>query len=462
MLFERIESEGLAHNSYLIGDSGSAVVIDPRRDCEVYVERARAAGLPITRIFETHRNEDYVAGSVELAERTGAQIWHADSYLPYAYGEPVEDGETWTIGRLKLQALHTPGHTPGSMSYLLHEPGGAPWAVFSGDTLFASEVGRVDLLGMDRAEELAGLLYDSIFGKLLPLGDGVLVCPAHGAGSACGPSIADRPWTTIGLERQVNPRLDAKDKAEFVANIAIEMERPPYFRQMERLNVEGAPILGRLPNVPLLWPIRFARMAEEAFVLDTRMDLGFAAAHVPGALSIYPNGLASYAGWFLPYDRPLLLVAEGNDIELTVRKLLRLGYDRLAGQLAGGMLSWHVAGQESAHVELLTVQALCRLLDAGKEMHILDVRSIQEVQAMGIPGAQHIHITLLPSRLDEVPRDRPIYIFCGTGMRSMIGASVLERAGWSDVKVILGGLAGWNSVRCPLRGSDQRSAVSDQ
>ena len=181
MLFERIESEGLAHYSYLVGDQREAVVFDPRRDCEVYVERAYEQGLAIKHVLETHRNEDYLIGSVELAERTDAEIWHADSQLQYRYGRPAEDGQTWKVGRLEVRAIHSPGHTPGSMSYLLHDPEGEPWVVFTGDALFAGDVGRVDLLGMDRAEELAAQLYDTIFGKLLPLGDGVIVCPAHGA-----------------------------------------------------------------------------------------------------------------------------------------------------------------------------------------------------------------------------------------------------------------------------------------
>ncbi|MBU1750692.1 MAG: MBL fold metallo-hydrolase, partial [Chloroflexi bacterium] len=226
MLFERIESKGLAHYSYLIGDGQEAMVIDPRRDCDIYVEQAVKAGFRITHILETHRNEDYVIGSPELAARTGAAIWHADAQWDYQYGQPVQDGQTWPVGRLKVQAIHTPGHTPGHMSYLLHDPDGAPWVVFTGDALFAGDVGRVDLLGMDRAAEMAGRLYDTLFGRLLPLGDQVIVCPAHGAGSVCGTAIAERLWTTVGLERRLNPSLQHTDRAGFVAQTARELERP--------------------------------------------------------------------------------------------------------------------------------------------------------------------------------------------------------------------------------------------
>jgi len=212
MLFAKIESPGLAHNSYLVGDEGTAAVIDPRRDADVYVDRATAEGLRIAYVFETHRNEDYLIGSCELAARTGAELWHADDQWDYEYGKAVHDGQTWEVGRLTFRALHTPGHTPGHMSYVLHEPDGAAWMVFTGDALFAGDVGRTDLMGIDMADEMARLLYGSIFTKILPLGDHVLVCPAHGAGSVCGATIAERPWTTIGLERRLNPRLQITER----------------------------------------------------------------------------------------------------------------------------------------------------------------------------------------------------------------------------------------------------------
>jgi hydroxyacylglutathione hydrolase len=453
MLFERVESRGLAHFSYLIGDQGDAMVIDPRRDCEVYVERAYGEGMRITHILETHRHEDFVIGSPELARRTDAEIWHADGQLDYLYGHPVEHGQTWEVGRLRLQAIYSPGHTPGSMSYLLRDPGGEAWMVFTGDALFAGDVGRVDLLGMDRAEEMAGLLYETIFNQLLPLGDGVIVCPAHGAGSVCGTAIAERMWTTIGLEREVNPRLQFTDEAQFVVQAAQELERPPYFRLMEKYNLGGAPLLASIPDLTPLSPGEFAREQEEGLAVDTRSELGFASAHVPGSLFIWAGGLAGFAGWFLPHDMPILLVSEGENPVQIARYLLRLGYDDLAGYLAGGMLAWHTAGLESNAIRTVTVQQLCSLLDEGEETSILDVRSEEELDKVGrIPGAQHIHITQLPEHLDDVPGDGTIYVFCGSGLRSTLAASLLRRAGWRDLVIVLGGFAGWTSVRCPLDG----------
>jgi len=275
MLFKRIQSEGISHNSYLIGDGREAVVIDPRLDCDVYVEEAHLEGFRIRHIFETHRHEDFVLGSAALAARTGAEIWHADSQWEYRYGNAAQDGQTWNIGRLTLKAIHSPGHTPGSMSYLLCDPDEVPWMVFTGDALFAGDVGRVDFMGMDRAPEMAGYLYDTLFGKLLSLGDGVIVCPAHGAGSVCASEIGERMWTTVGLERLHNPKLQVADRDEFITLTARKMEYPPYFRRMEQLNLEGAQFSGSLP-LPL--SVReFVRMAQDAVVVDTRTEVAFSA-----------------------------------------------------------------------------------------------------------------------------------------------------------------------------------------
>lgn len=451
MLFERIVSKGLAHYSYLLGDKFDAIVIDPRRDCGIYIEMAAVEGMGIRHILETHRNEDYVVGSAELARRTGAEIWHADGHLDYHYGRAVEGGQRWKVGRLEVEAIHAPGHTLGMMNYLLRDPGGVPWMIFSGDTLFAGEVGRIDLLGAEMEPKMAGLLYESIFGKLLPLGDEVLLCPAHGAGSVCGEAIAERIWTTVGIERRHNPRLQFREKESFVAHLMENQpERPPYFSRMERLNLEGAPFAAR-PSPKILAPAEFEATAGNAAVLDTRMELGFGAAHVPGAQSIWKDGLASFAGWYLDYERPILLVNETNDFEEQILILARLGFDNVAACLAGGMLSWHTAGRENQSIGTLTVQEICRRLDAGEEFWILDVRSDEELRKDGrIPGASHIHVTQLPNLLEEIPRNRRIHVFCGSGLRSMIAASYLQRQGWRDLEVILGGMGAWRSKKFPI------------
>jgi len=454
--FERIVSEGLSHFSYIIGNGGEAVVIDPRRDCDIYIKKTIKEDMRITHILETHRNEDYLIGSLELSSQTGAEIWHADTQWDYKYGQAVEEGQKWKLGNMVLEALHTPGHTPGSMSYLLHDPSGTPWMVFCGDALFAGDVGRVDLMGMDRAEEMAGMLYDSLFQKLLPLGDEVLLNPAHGMGSVCGASIAPRMWTSIGLERKLNPRIQAKNKQEFISTTVKELERPPYFKQMERLNLEGPHILGFLPYLFPLSLQEFSDKKKQSHVLDTRMELDFSSAFVPDSLSIWLDGIASFAGWFLSYDRPVLLVTEAEDPTKIVRLLLRMGYDDLEGFLSGGIHSWLLHGKPAGSIHTLMVQDFCRELDKKEQLWILDVRSNEELDQNGrITGAHHIHITQLPNQMSDVPKDIPVYIFCGSGLRSMIAASLLKRNGWDQLSVILGGFAGWNSITCPIQKPDK-------
>ncbi len=452
MLFERIESEGLSHYSYLIGRDGEAAVIDPRRDCQIYAERAARQGMRIRYILETHRNEDYLIGSVELASITGAEIWHADAQWDYRYGRPVTDGQEWRIGHLKIRALLSPGHTPGMMSYLLHDDEDAPWILFSGDALFAGDVGRVDFMGSDRLDEMAALLYGTLFERLLPLGDGIIVCPAHGPGSVCASAISDRVWTTIGLERCHNPKLQFCEPYKFIAAAAKDLEKPPYFSQMERLNLEGSPMPEGFPVLTPLSPSEFKERMNKGIVVDTRTPESFGGSHIKNALSIWVDGLPSFAGWFLPYDKPLLLVVDEGEEEKAVSFLTRLGYDSIAGKLSGGMLSWHKAGEETVSHRTVTVQELCTVLDSGGLSCLLDVRSREELEKDGrIANALHIHITELPQHFAEVPKDRPVYVFCASGLRSTIAASLLEREGWDDVKVVLGGFTGWNSSVCPLQ-----------
>jgi hydroxyacylglutathione hydrolase len=341
------------------------------------------------------------------------------------------------------------------MSYLLSDANGTPWILFSGDTLFAGDVGRADLLGMERAEEMAGLLYDSIVDRVLPLGDHIIVCPGHGPGSVCASDIAERTITTIGLERLYNPKLTFGDRGSFVAVNARRLERPPYFRTMERLNVESPPLLGSLPMPSPLSPGDFGPIMDNCFVLDTRTPLSFASAHIPGSLSIWEEGLPSFAGWFLTYDRPILLVTDTTDTSRAVRYLIRLGFDRIEGTLAGGMLGWHMAGNISTGVTTVAAGDVSCTLDAptagAPRPFVLDVRGDGELASAGrISGAHHIHITALPDRLDEVPRDRSVVIFCGSGLRSMIAASLLEMHGYPRTTVVLGGVAGWKSASCPV------------
>jgi hydroxyacylglutathione hydrolase len=449
MLFKRIESEGLSHYSYIVGDGTSAAVIDARRDCEEYLQTASEAGLRITHIFETHRNEDYLTGAPELARATGAEILTADAMLGIKHGRPVKDGETFNIGRLKIQAILSPGHTPGHMSYLLFDPDGVPWILFSGDALFAGDVGRTDFLGADMLEEMTGQLYDTIFEKLLPLGDHILLCPAHGPGSVCGASISEREWTTLGIERLHNPRLQVKDRADFVKTGKM-LDRAPYFLRMEEWNVEGPPNLSSVPRLNALTAAEFEEaMAAGAVVLDAREYIEYGVSHIPGAIFVSGHALPVYGGWFLPYDKPILLVAEPDEIEILRRRLLRIGYDNLGGFLGPGMLGWKFAGKAVERIRMPHASEVCEDLKGNKDILLLDVRKPEEVAKGGeLPKSVNINLTELAQRYGELPRDKDIYPMCGSGNRAMMGASLLQRLGFTNVAVPLGGIKALKAV-CP-------------
>ena len=454
MLLKQIESHGLAHYSYLIGDGTEALVIDPRRDVDIYIDVAQEHGMDLNTVLETHRNEDYLVGSLEVQRRTGAEVWHADGHLPYEYGKPVKEGDQWQVGRLKIEALGTPGHTPGSFSYLLYDAEGNPWAVFTGDALFAGDVGRVDFLGEDKVRDMAEQLHESLFTRLLSLDDGVIVFPAHGSGSACGFDIAERRLSSVGIERGANPALQHTEREAFVNHVGQVLDKAPHFERMEEHNLKGATPLHELATPRALSPEQFEReMADEdALVVDVRSELAFGTSHLPGSLFIFQSGLESFAGFFIPPDSKLLLVSEGAYPEDCITRLRRMGFDNIQGYLAGGLNAWQNTGRGTASVGTVPVQNLCRILDESNDYWLLDVRKTEELKKQGaISGAHHIPMAQIAGSIDDIPRDEHIYIFCGSGLRAMIVASILLRAGYENVSVALGGLKAWISTSCPIR-----------
>jgi hydroxyacylglutathione hydrolase len=446
VLFERIVSEGISQNSYLIGSGGRAAVIDPRRDCDIYLEIAGRNELAITHIFETHRNEDYTIGSLELKKRCGADIFHG-SQLAFAYGKPVNEGDRFTLGSLVLSVLETPGHTEESISLVLWdtEVSDTPYMVFSGDTLFAGDIARTDFFGHERKAEMAGKIYDSITGKILPLGDGAILCPAHGAGSVCGGEIADHPFTTLGYEKKTNPQL-ASGRESFIQQRATESPYyPPYFRQMEKYNQDGAPILHRLPDLrPLSIPDVNQFRKSGCQIIDIRSPASFGAGHIPGSISIWREGLPAFMGWFLDYQRPVVIVDDFNlDLNRVVRHFIRLGYDTIAGILSGGFPAWTKAAQDIGTVQTCSVQQLKERLDKENPF-ILDVRDIKNWHAVGhIPGARHIYIGELPQHLDEISRNEPIVVYCDAGYKGSLAASILSIHQYHNITNVLGGMTAW-------------------
>jgi len=453
MIFERIKSEGIAHNSYLIGSEGEAAVIDPRRDCQIYLDLAQQEGLKIKHVFETHRNEDYVVGSLELNGLTGADIYHGPG-LDWGYGHTLRDGQEFRVGSLRLTAIHTPGHTRESMSYALADlsSGEATVMVFTGDALLVGDVGRTDFYGPEQTPVLASSLYDSIFNRLLPLGDGVILCPAHGAGSVCGANIADRDESTLGIERVQNPVLQ-KSKDDFVKHkIAERLEMAPYFRQMEKYNLEGPPLLKGLLVPSPLAPVEFRKEMEKgAVVVDTRGPAAFGGAHIRGSLSIWLEGLPVFAGWVLDYESPILLVLEDErSPEQAVRYLARAGYDRIAGYAGGGVEAWYKAGFPAGRLQVLAAHELKARMDRGERLTVLDVRAGSEWEEGHIRGAMHIYVGYVRGTLDEIPREKAVAVICRSGHRAGLGASMLLREGWQEVYNVLGGMETWVSAGYPV------------
>jgi len=445
MFIETIRSDGLAHLSYLVGSKGEAAVIDPRRDCEVYTELARSRDHRITHIFETHRNEDLLSGAAPLAERSGAAVHHGPHAAGIvAYADTVSEGDTFKIGDLRLDVLETPGHTDDSVSLALVDctTGDDTVAVFTGDALFVGDVGRTDFYPQ-RREEVAGLLYDSLR-KLEALGDHVVVHPAHGAGSVCGSNMADRDFSTIGYERRNNPRFARHDRAEFIRKkLAEHHEQPPYFRAMERGNLTGADAPSNLRPIPLDVHT-FAALDDDTVIVDLRRASSFAGAHIPGSVALPLDMLAAYAGWLLDADAPLALVVDdARQAEESVRRLSRIGYDRITGYLATALSLWAAEGLAFSQMTAVNARTVSDRLGSSENWTLLDVRSGEEFAAQAVPGARNEYLGELPDRLDELDRSAAYTVMCGSGARATIAASLLLRSGFERVDVFLGSMGAW-------------------
>ncbi len=453
MFLRKIKSEGLAHLSYILGDGDEAIVIDPRRDGDIYRQIAEAEEVRIVHIFETHRNEDYVIGSIDLARKTGAAIHHG-SALDFAYGNPVSEGDTFPAGGLRLRVLETPGHTMESISLVVTDVnfGETPVAVFTGDALFIGDVGRTDFFP-DRAREVAGMLYDSIFNKLLPLGDQTILYPAHGAGSVCGDSMASREFSTLGHERIYNPVLQKTDREEFIEyKVAEHHYQPPYFRLMEEYNQKGAPPLTDPPHPCCFSPEKVeAAAGQGAILLDLRSPEAFSGAFIPGSLAIPLDMVPAYAGYLINWERDIVLIPEDSgQVPAAVRSLIRMGYDNIPGYLKGGMHAWETSGRTYDRIRAVHARELTERLQGSEDFTLLDVRKLSEFEESRLEGAEHIFLGELPDRLDELDKNKPVVTFCGSGRRAIIAASILKQNGFKQVENSLGSIAACESIGCRL------------
>ena len=456
---DRIFTPGLAQVAYLVADpaAGVVAVIDPRRDIDAYLDWANAHSVRIAAIFETHVHADFVSGARELAEATGAPIYASRlGHEEFAH-TPLDDGDEITIGSVRLRAYFTPGHTPEHLSYLLFDPahGDQPRALFSGDSLFVGDVGRPDLLGEAATRGLAEQLYHTVVDRLATLPDDVIVYPGHTAGSACGKKIGDAPSTTIGQEKLVSYAFHAPSQEAFITRVLADMPPPPtYYPVLKRVNKVGATLLADLPTGEALTPEMVAtRQAAGALVVDARTPGAFGAGHLPGAIfaGLGPNFLA-WLGWLAPYDREIILVLDHDEAFAEARtELRRIGLDRVAGYLAGGLDSWHSAGREVATLPQITVQELQERLAGAEPPAVLDVRSDDEWTSGHIGAAEHLFAGLIAQGAD-LPLDGgsgPLAVICGSGYRSSVANSLLQARGYTNLLNVTGGMTAWQEAGLP-------------
>ncbi len=453
MLLKHYFLDKIAHSSYILAGKQTCAVIDPRRDVDLYINEARDLGVTITHILETHLHADFVSGHMDLAVKTKARIYAPRSGNCKFEHVPVSEGDAINIEDMRLDVLEIPGHTPEHVGYVVTDRsrGDSPIGAFVGDVLFVGDVGRPDLFP-DIANDLAGKLFHSLHDKLLKLPDYCEVYPAHGAGSLCGRSIGAKWASTIGYERHYNPSLQIKDKTQFVRSLTSNMPpAPDHFGRCSDINRNGPALLSELPALEELKPTDFAQRMEEAnsAVLDVRNYAAFAGFHIPGSWHLDLRGnFPTFAGWVMPTDQDILLVADSYQEAVTASLWARrVGVDRIVAYLSGGVTSWVNAGYQIDHVHLISAESLYgRITDNPQPLMLIDVRTPLEFADAHIEGAINIPAPALRTRYKELHQDKPAYVICSTGNRSSLAASILKQHGFKEVYNVAGGMTGYSAA----------------
>lgn len=434
MYFKRIFTPSVAHYSYVIGDGHDLTIIDPQPTVDVYLEVARQTQMKIVNILETHRNEDFLSGSRALAQITGAEIYvSAHETLGYEYGNEIKDGHVFEMDGLKIKAIHTPGHTLGHMSYALYIEGN-PYMVFTGDACFYGDIGRMDFYGKDRVAEMAEKMYDSIFNKLMPLGEHLIMCPAHGPGSACGENIEERPFSTLGYEKRNNPKLQYDSKEAFIEANAKMMFKPDYFAYMEEQNLKGVEPLDCNPHIKI-------KQVEEVdlkktYVIDVRNQHAYNDIHIPGSIYIQKENISSFINWFIPRESNICIVAEtSHDLNNICIDLRRIGYTGEISFLAGGIQAWY----NSNEVDKTKTVTPMEYKEHKDDYFILDVRRESETDTTYGENGIRIALESIAQKYKNIPKEKNILVVCPTGIRSNIVSSFLKSK-QIDTKFLIGGL----------------------
>jgi hydroxyacylglutathione hydrolase len=453
MEFKQIYTAGLAHCSYVVGGKNACVVIDPAREAAQYISIAESLKLPIKGIIETHLHADFVSGHIELAELTGAEIYITEKANAEFKHYPVKDEEEFQIDTLRFKMLDTPGHTPECSVYIVSdiERGKEPVLAFTGDTLLVGDAGRPDLFP-EIKEDLAAKLYKSLR-RLEKLGDNIEMYPAHGAGSLCGKSLSSKLSSTIGTEKMHNPAMLQHPEEEFIRTFLETMpEAPDHFSRCSQINRIGAPAISKLKRPTALSPEDFLALSRSGHVVvDTRDQLAFAAAHIPGAYGLSLKGnFATFAGWVLPPDQPILLVTEEmKDMAAALKALYSVGLDNIEGYLSGGMSAYAASGLPTARFQSISVTEAKERYENG-EILLIDTRLKSEWDTGHIKCTLHIPAPDVRKKYHALEGDKPVAFICNTGNRSLLAASLmLNLSSVKDVINVIGGTTAWVSLGHP-------------
>ncbi len=448
MYVEQLYTNCLAEAAYYIESNGEAAIVDPIRETDVYIEMARSRGATIKYVFETHFHADFISGHIDLAAKTGAKIIYGPGAETNYKVYNAVDGELFKLGDISIRAIHTPGHTPESTSYLLYDESNQEHCLFSGDTLFVGDVGRPDLLdGKMSKEELAGMMYDSLNKKIKTLPDEVIVYPAHGPGSSCGKNLGKETWSTIGHQKKTNYALREMSREEFIHEVTEGLVAPPaYFFSDARINKQGYESFEDVlkKNMVGLSAADVKRGIEAgAVVLDTRDPGVFDDGFIPGSINIGLNGMfAIWAGTVLDIHSRLILVCDPGKEEETVTRLARVGYENIAGYLKGGFQSWLDAGNKADRVTTISADSFAQKVK--ERLPVLDVRKCSEAEAGHVKDAIIIPLAELKDNISSLDKNKPLFIHCAGGYRSMIAASMLKAAGFDQVYNVD---KGWTAIK---------------
>ncbi len=456
MRIRAVKSEGLAALSYFVSSGNEAIVIDPRRDADIYKHLADENGAEIIHIFETHKNEDYVTGSLELKRIVPkARVGHSNQ-TNFDYGDDkLADNESFNIGKMKVTCIQTPGHTNDSICYVVADlsVGIEPIIAFTGDTLFVNEVGRTDLVDIKKHEEMSRILYDSLHKKLLPIGDGVIIYPGHGAGSVCGGDIGEREISTIGFEKVNNSWLNMTEEEFVTSKTHQRLTRAPYFKNCEHLNTIGPPILADLPKPKELDLEEFSRLLLEDRhrAIDTRPSDEFLQRHIPNSISLSISNMGRLSGLALRHQQTfsIILRNDHDDLSLASAMLHRIGFDNIVGYIKNGLEQWIANGRETGCIEDLFLEQFGSK-QTRREVKVIDVRESHEFDEEHIEDSLSLPLTRLEEDAKNLKIDGPITTFCNSGHRSTTAASILKRQGLDNITVSLDGMKVWKSHDFPL------------